>query len=110
MGFYILIGMAAGLWLLSCGAAVLGLRWNFGEERRFKASLVASLVSLALGYVGMSRVHLSASRTVNGHVQWSLNSKWFFVAALILGGVSLVFTLWNQIKQGRGKETLDNVL
>jgi hypothetical protein len=100
MTISIFYGIAAAIWLFSCGASLLALRWSITAGRRkFAPALIASCLGLATGYIGMSKVRLSASQTTNGHVDWSFNSKWFFLAALILGAVSLAMTLWRSRKQ-----------
>jgi len=96
MSIYLLIGVVAVLWLFSFAAGVFGLRWTIVPgARRVRAALVASCLALASAYVGLSWLRLSASRTVNGHVEWSFNSKWFFLSSLLLGAVSLALALWN---------------
>ena len=96
MSLSVLITAAAAVWVVSCVASALALRWNFtGTARRLPAALVCSCLALAIGYFGISRIQFSASKTVNGQVLWSINSRWFFIAALLLGAVSLGVTLWN---------------
>jgi len=92
-----LIALALAVWLVSCGASVLALYWNtVARAQRCRAALVSSCLAILTAYLGLSRVQLSASKTVNGHVEWSVNSRWFFTAALILGAASLALTLWNR--------------
>ena len=96
MTFGTLIAAAVAVWLLSCGASVLALYWSRGARaRRYRAALVSSGVAILTAYLGLSRVHLSATRTVDGHVQWSLNSRWFFIAALMLGAAALGLAIWS---------------
>ena len=96
-----LIAHASAAWLLSCGASLLALYWNImAGSQRLLAAFISSCAALLIGYFGMSRVHLNASKTVNGHVEWSLDSHWFFIVALVLGGASLALTLWNWRKGG----------
>ena len=100
MSFYVFVGVVAAFWLLSFAAALFALRWNLVLGRsRFRAALVSSCVAVAIAYLGLTRVHLSASKTVNGQTQWSLNSKWFFLVSLLLGVGSLGVTLWNLRKR-----------
>jgi hypothetical protein len=101
MSLSILIGVGATLWLVSCVAALFALRWNLTAGRqRFHPALIAACLALLTGYWGLSHYHFQASKTVNGHTQWAFNSKWFFVAALVLGALSLGLTLWNRWKPG----------
>src|SRR4051812_12803756 len=91
-----LITLVVGLWLLSCGASVLALYWTArARVRRHRAAFVSSCAALLTAYFGLSRVRFAASQTVNGGVEWSVDSRWFFTAALILGAAALASTLWN---------------
>jgi hypothetical protein len=89
-----LLGICAGIWVLSLAAALLGFRWSLWRRQRFLAATVASVFSIALSYVGLTRFTLSASKTVNGSVTWSFNSKYFFYVSLTLGAAALVCSLW----------------
>src|ERR1700733_1463448 len=96
MSFYILIGAAAVLWLFSLAAAIFGLRWTLiPGARRTGVALIASCLAVASAYFGLSRFHFAASKTVNNQLVWSFNSKWFFLASLILGVVPLGLALWH---------------
>jgi hypothetical protein len=97
-----LLGIIGVVWLLSCGASLLSLYWSTlsGFERRVPA-LISCGVALLLAYLGLTRIQFHASKTVNGQVVWSFNSKWFFVGALVLAGVSLSLALWNWRKANR---------
>lgn len=116
MTLSLLVAVALGVFLLSCGASGFAIWWSVkSRPGRYKAALVSALLALATGYFGVAHVNLHASRSVNGHVEWSLNSHWFFVAALILGGIALVLTLWKwrqanlpsaKLSEGPGTESL----
>lgn len=96
MTFYGLIALASAVWLLSCAASALALYWNVAAPvQRLRAAFISSCLALLIGYLALGRIQLNASKTVNGHVQWSINSRWFFIGALVLGGASLVLTLRN---------------
>jgi hypothetical protein len=58
-------------------------------------------VALLIGYLGLSRFQLNASRTVNSHLVWSLDSRWFFRVSLVLGAASLALSVWNWWKASR---------
>jgi|SRR3954468_10413982 hypothetical protein len=94
MTFSTLIALAAGVWILSCALSLLALYWNRTGSQRLRAAFVWSCVALLLAYFGLSRMQLNGSKTVNGQLVWSLNSRWFFVAAMVLGAASLACTLW----------------
>ena len=95
----ILIGIICAVWLASCSASLISIYWNLsaGIERRWPARISCG-VALLLAYLGLTRIQFHASRTVNGHVEWSFNSKWFFLVSLALAVVSLALTLWNLSK------------
>ncbi len=94
-GFYILVTIATGLWLVSliCAGLAIAFGWR-AAAHRFWASIVLAIATLVMGCVGL-RLHITYSRTVNGH-GWSIDSKWFFVATLILGALALALALWNR--------------
>jgi len=99
MSFYFLIGIAATLWLITLAAGLLALRWSFlGGDRRFLAGVILSALAIASSYLGVTRLRITGSQTVNGHLRWRIDSKWFFMASLVLGVVALAHTLWKKWK------------
>lgn len=58
-----------------------------------------SCVGLLSGYFGLSLIHVKAWHTVNGKLEWSVNSRWFFLAAVVLGAGSVTVAVWK--KAGR---------
>lgn len=91
-----LLGVVVIIWLFSCVAGLLGVWWGgFSGTRRFRAAFISSCLALVSAGLGLTRFHVSASKTVNGQLQWSFNSKWFFIVALVLAVVALVLTAWN---------------
>lgn len=55
-----------------------------------------SCVGLLIGYLGLSLIHLKAWHTVNGQLEWSVNSRWFFLAAVVLGAASVTVAAWKK--------------
>jgi hypothetical protein len=103
---YAVFGVPAVVWLLSLAAVVLALRWGvLTKPQRFWPSLIATLLALAIGYAGLTHFHATASKTVNGSLQWRVDSNWFFIASLVLGAVSLFLVLW-QWKQANEQSRL----
>jgi len=47
----------------------------------------------------MTRFHVVASKTVNGQLQWRIDSHWFFIVTLLSGTVTLAYTLFWKKKQ-----------
>jgi hypothetical protein len=60
----------------------------------FWAVVILSVTALVLGYLGMTRFHVVASKTVNGQLQWRFDSRWFFIVTLLFGTFTLAYTLW----------------
>ncbi len=91
--------MPAVLWVVSCASAAIAMSWSVSRRAsRFQTAFVFSVVAFALAVYGLLNIHVAAPKTVNGVVQWSLNSKWFFLTALVLGALSLSMTLWRRSK------------
>jgi hypothetical protein len=97
MTFHVLIGIAAALWLVSMCGCVLAFRWSWlSVPGRFWAAVTLSIAALVLGFLGMTRFHVFASKTVNGQVQWHFDSRWFFLVTLLFGTFTLGYTLWKR--------------
>jgi len=94
MTFGILVAIACIVWVLSCALSLLAVYWNTGAQR-LRGAFITSIMGLLIAYAGFSRIQLNASKTVNNVVVWSLNSRWFFIAALVLGAGALGLTAWN---------------
>jgi hypothetical protein len=93
MTFQLFIAIAAIFWLVSLVVCVIAF-----FTKRFIISVLLSIAALAIGYYGLTRFHFSASQTVNGKVQWSINSKYFFIATLILAALTIACTFWKHRK------------
>jgi NO-binding membrane sensor protein with MHYT domain len=106
MTFQILCIVAATLWLASVAACTLAFRWSaLYTPKRFLAAIILSLAALVVGYLGMTRFHLVASKTVNGEVQWRFDSMWFFITTLILAAATLAFTVWKRISSPQAEQS-----
>lgn len=101
---YILIAVAAAIWLLSLAAVSLAIWWSFMRPaRRFWAAVALSVFALLIGLWGVTSVHITYTRTVNAS-RWSIDFKWLFLAPLILGAASLVLALWGRMRAKRAAE------
>jgi hypothetical protein len=81
----------------------VALYWNIKARlQRPRAAFILSCAAVLIGYWGLSRVHLNASKSINGQLVWSFNSRWLFVGALVLGAASLAWSLWNLKKAYSG--------
>ena len=97
MTFHVLVGIAAALWLVSMCGCVLAFRWSWvSVPGRFWPAVILSIAALALGYLGMTRFHVVASKTVNGQLLWHFDSRWFFILTLLFGALTLTYTLWKK--------------
>ncbi len=88
-----LIAIAALIWLASLAVCAVAL-----FAKRLWISVILSLIALAIGYLGLTRFQVNASKTINGQVQWSFNSHWFFIATLVLAALTLAYSIWKHRK------------
>jgi hypothetical protein len=93
-----LAGAVMCLWLLSIVACIISFRWAlYSLPRRLWPGVLLSAFALIGGFLGI-HFRVIASRTVNSHVQWKFDSKYFFVATVVLAALTLAFTVWRQRK------------
>jgi hypothetical protein len=98
---YILFAVAGVLWLFSMGCGAVALfSCCFPGRLRFWLTIVLSGLAILIGFLGMTRFQVTYSRTVNGS-GWSINSKWFFIAPLVLGIFALVLAIWRRSRSSR---------
>ena len=95
------MAIAGVVWLTGVAAALLSLRWTFTPRPRFWPATLAALAALMVGYVGLTRFQMTASKTVNGVTQWRFDSKWFFAALLVLAASALACVVWKRFMPGR---------
>jgi hypothetical protein len=104
---YTFIAIATVLWLAGVTACFVTLRWSTScPVTRFPATLILSAAALAIGYLGFTKFQVTFTRTVNGN-GWSISSKWFFLALILLAAVSLSIACWKRFRQNRNPETGD---
>ncbi len=93
--FNLLIGIAVATWLAGIASSLLAIRFGRGPgPRRFWGAIALSVGALLLGRLGLTRLAVSASKTVNGETVWSFNSRWFYIALIALASFALIRTLW----------------
>lgn len=98
---YALFAVAAILWLFSLAAcAVALLCCCFPGRRRSTIAIVLSGLAILIGYLGTAQFHVTYSRTVNNS-HWSIDSRWFFIAPLVLGALALALAIWRRSRAGR---------
>jgi hypothetical protein len=93
MSLYVFFGIVAGIWLMSVVPSVLAICWS----RRFRRSVILSLLALAIAWCGMKRFHFDSTTTVNGQVKWRFDSQWLFMASLVLGAFALGCSIWRKM-------------
>ena len=64
-------------------------------------AVVLSGFALLVGLFGLSNVHMTASRTVNGRIQWKFNSDWLFLTVLVMAALTLTYALVKHLRSGR---------
>jgi hypothetical protein len=99
MPIYVYFAGLAVFWLFSIVASVVAIRWSFLSVRgRFLPAVILLLSALVIAYLGITRFHFDSTTTVNGHVKWRFDSRWLFIASLVLGVFALVYTIWKKRK------------
>ena len=93
MGFQIIFITAALIWLASIAACVIA--WFV---KPLWLSVILPLIALGIGYLGLTRFQVHASKTVNGELVWSFNSHWFFVATVVVALLTLACAIWKHRK------------
>jgi hypothetical protein len=97
MTFQLLCAFAAAFWLISLVACALSFRWSFlSVPNRFIIAVILSIGAAVIGYLGLTYFHFDASKTVDGHLVWRVNSRWFFIASIILGVLTLIYAFWKR--------------
>jgi hypothetical protein len=95
MSLNVFVGVIGVFWLMSIVACVLALRWSFlSMQGRFWPAVILSSLAVVIGYLGITRIHIIHSQTVNGQLQWHFDSRWFFLVPLLLGALALIYTIW----------------
>jgi hypothetical protein len=109
MTFDINLGLFGSFWLASMAFAVLAIRWSlFAARGRILTAAILSLSALTIGLLGSTHFHLTWTAWANGQLQYHYDTRWFFVAPLVLGGFALACTVWkkvrsSQLAQGRAR-------
>ena len=99
----VLIGVALTHWLITIAACVLVFVWSATAiQRRFWPCLILSVLAFISSYWGVTHIHIASSQTVNGHLQWRIDSTWFFTASLVASVGALACTLWKKGRVSRG--------
>jgi len=97
--FQVYRGVLGCFWLISIIACLLAMRWSFLAVRgRFGPALILSLLAFAIGYLGIAHFHYTSTTTVNGVLKWRFDSRWLFIASLVLSAFALVYTIWRRGK------------
>jgi hypothetical protein len=100
MSFKVFIAAIVMYWLLTIALGVGGVMWSF-SLRGFWPVLLLSVLGVLSSYLGLERIRITSSQTVNGHLQYSIDSRWFFMTSLGLSIVALGHALWVRWRTNR---------
>ena len=101
MTLHLFCAIAATLWLIGLGACFIAWRWSRrAVPHRFWAALMLSFVSLSISYLGLTRFPIVLSNDVDSPTKWHVDSAWFFNFSLLLGIITIGYTLWKRRAQG----------
>ena len=95
MSVHVLIAVVLTHWLLTIAACALVFIWSF-SRRRFWPCIILSVLAFLSSYYGVTRIRITSSQTVNGHLQYYIDSRWFFMASLVFSILALAYTLWKR--------------
>jgi protein-S-isoprenylcysteine O-methyltransferase Ste14 len=105
MIFYINLGIFAGFWLISMASCVMAIKWSFfGGRRRILPAAILSLLALIIGCLGSTRFHLTWETWTNGQLQYHYDTRWFFIAPLVLGSFALACTVWQKVRSSHAAQ------
>jgi hypothetical protein len=95
MSVHVFIGIVLTHWLLTIAACAAVFIWSF-SCRRFWPCIILSVLASLSSYYGVTRIHIVSSQTVNGHLQYRVDSRWFFMASLVFSILAVAYTLWKR--------------
>ena len=99
MTFDINLGLFGGFWLASMALAVLGIRCSlFAAGGRILTAAILSLSALTIGLLGSTQFHLTWTAWANGQLQYHYDTRWFFIAPLVLGAIALACTVRKKVR------------
>ena len=86
---------------MMAGGTAFTLAWK-SVDRFFWWSILIGGLAMVISVRAPHHLQYSASKTVNGEVIWSIDSKWFFLAALVLATFAVVFAVFRRVKSAKG--------
>jgi len=102
MTFDINLGLFGGFWLASMAFAVLAMRWSlFAARGRILTAGILSLSALTIGFLGSTHFHLTWTAWANGQLQYHYDTRWFFIAPLVLGVFALACTVRKKVRSSQ---------
>ena len=100
MIFYINLGIFAGFWLVSMAFCVLAIWWSlFAARGRIVPAAILSISALTIACLGSTHFCLTWTAWANGQLQYHYDTRWFFIAPLVLGSFALVCTVRKKMKE-----------
>jgi hypothetical protein len=99
MTFDINLGLFGGFWLAGVASAVLAIWWSlFAARGRILTAAILSLSALTIGFLGSTHFHLTWTAWANGQLQYHYDTRWFFIAPLVLGVFALTCTVRKKVR------------
>jgi hypothetical protein len=99
MIFYINLGIFAGFWLISMIFCALAIRWSlFAARARILPAAILSLSALTIACLGSTRFYFTWEAWANGQLKYHYDTRWFFIAPLVLGSFGLIGTVWKKVR------------
>lgn len=91
--------------LMMAGGTAIALAWK-SVDRFFWWSMLIGGVAMVISVRAPAHIQYSASKSINGEVIWSIDSKWFFLVALLLATFSILFAVTRGMKSANALKAL----
>jgi hypothetical protein len=99
MILYVNLGIFSGFWLMSMAFCAWAIWWSLLAARGRKLpATIMSLSALIIGCLGTTHFHLTWTAWANGRLQYHYDTRWFFMAPLVLGTFALGCTVWKKVR------------
>ena len=99
MVYYINLGIFAGFWIISMAFCVLAIWWSlFAGRARILSAAILSVLAVTIGCLGSTHFHITWETWTNGRLQYHYDTRWFFIAPLVLGSFALACTVWKKVR------------
>jgi hypothetical protein len=93
------LGIFGSFWLLSMTLAVMAIWWSlFSARGRILTATILSLSALTIGLLGSTYFHITWTGWANGQLQYHYDTRWLFIAPLVLGVFALACTVRKKVR------------